>query len=299
VAKRFEIPQVFDELETMLHEAELDFVDICTRPYSHAPLTKLAAEQGLPVLCQKPFCQSLAEAQELVEHCERAGVRLMINENCRWQAWYRQVKEVLSSGVLGRPFFARVHRRFRMTLPEFEHNQAYLAEMPRLILYESGVHLLDTFRFLFGEPDSVFARLHRVSPHIKGEDVELITLNYPDLTCLINHSWASVQVSGLDRPEDGKDIGAPRLEIDGTQGTLSLDCKGLMRIFTDGGQRSWHFPVDTVPESHIAAQQHFINCLESGAEFETSGAETLKTMALVYAGYRSAEEERVVYPKQM
>jgi predicted dehydrogenase len=43
--------------------------------------------------------------------------------------------------------------------------------------------------------------------------------------------------------------------------------------------------------------QHFIDCLESGAEFETSGVETLKTMALVYAAYLSAEEGRVVDPK--
>jgi predicted dehydrogenase len=46
VVQRFEIPDTFDDFETMLDEAELDFVDICVRPYSHAPLTKLAAERG-------------------------------------------------------------------------------------------------------------------------------------------------------------------------------------------------------------------------------------------------------------
>jgi predicted dehydrogenase len=64
-----------------LERAQLDFVDICTRPYSHAPFARLAAEQGLPVLCQKPFCESLEEVQALVEVCDKAGVRLMINEN--------------------------------------------------------------------------------------------------------------------------------------------------------------------------------------------------------------------------
>jgi hypothetical protein len=44
----------------------------------------------------------------------------------------------------------------------------------------------------------------------------------------------------------------------------------------------------------VRTKHHFIECLEGGAEFETSGAETLKTMALVYACYRSAEEKRAV-----
>jgi predicted dehydrogenase len=293
---RFSIPQAFDDLKTMLDEAEIDFVDICTRPYSHAALTRLAAERGLPVLCQKPFCTSLDEAREVVEFCDRAGVRLMVNENYRWQAWYRKAKEVIASGALGRPFLARIHKRSRMTLPRFEHNQAYMREMPRLIAYEMGVHYLDTFRYLFGEPETVFTRLHQVSPYVKGEDVQLTILGYENLSCVIESSWASVPVPGLDRSEVTRAIVPPRLEIDGSEGTLVLDCDGSLCLVTDSGRQEWRFTQDTVAESHIAAQQHFVDCLESGAQFETSGAETLKTMALVYACYRSAEEGRAVDP---
>jgi predicted dehydrogenase len=292
----FNIPQAFDDLKTMLDEAEIDFVDICTRPYSHAALTRLAAERGLPVLCQKPFCTSLDEAREVVEFCDRAGVRLMVNENYRWQAWYRKAKEVIASGALGRPFLARIHKRSRMTLPRFEHNQAYMREMPRLIAYEMGVHYLDTFRYLFGEPETVFTRLHQVSPYVKGEDVQLTILGYENLSCVIESSWASVPVPGLDRSEVTRAIVPPRLEIDGSEGTLVLDCDGSLCLVTDSGRQEWRFTQDTVAESHIAAQQHFVDCLESGAQFETSGAETLKTMALVYACYRSAEEGRAVDP---
>jgi predicted dehydrogenase len=296
IVQRFDIPQGYNDFETMLDQAELDFVDICTRPYSHAPLTKLAAERDLPVLCQKPFCESLEEAQELVEFCDKAGVRLMINENFRWQAWYRRAKKVIGSGALGRPFCTSLHKRYRLTMPTFDFRQAYMAEMPRFVLYEMGVHYLDTFRFLFGEPDWAFARLHHVSPDVMGEDAQLITLGHQGLTTVINHSWASVPVPGLDYAgAEGPDIASPpRLEIDGTEGTLALGADGWMRLFSDSGYQEWHFSEDTRPASRTAAQQHFIDCLESGAEFETSGAETLKTMALVYACYLSAEEGRVV-----
>ena len=59
VAEQFGIPQQFDDVPSMLKHGGLDFVDVCTRPYSHAALTKLAADHVLPVLCQKPFCTSM------------------------------------------------------------------------------------------------------------------------------------------------------------------------------------------------------------------------------------------------
>jgi predicted dehydrogenase len=295
VARRFEIPQVFDDFERMMEEGELDFVDICTRPYSHASLVKLAAQRGLPVLCQKPFCTSLDEAREVDGFCRSAGVRLMINENYRWQAWYRKAKELLAVGALGAPFLAVIHKRDRMTLPDFKHPQTYLAEMPRLIVYEVGVHFLDTFRFLFGEPDTLYARLHRVSSDMKGEDVQMITLGYPGLTGLINTSWASVPVPGLDEPVDDRGaLALPRLEIDGTQGTLTLMCDGSLHLVTDNNHMQWHFGEDTTDKSHIAAQKHFIDCMESGTEFETNAAETIKTMSLVFASYLSAKEGKVI-----
>lgn len=299
VVSRFNIPQSFDNFESMLNEADLDFVDICTRPYSHARLTILAADRGLPVLCQKPFCTSMEQAKAVVELCDKAGVRLMINENWRWQAWHRKAKELLDSGALGRPFLASISWRLRMTLPAFDHSQGYLAKMPRLIAYEMGVHYLDTCRYLFGEPDSVFARLHHVSPYTEGEDVQVLSVGYKDMTCVIDTSWASVEVPGVDMLEENPDTWSPsRFKIDGTEGTLILQVDRSLQLVAETGRRQWQFPSETIHRSLVAAQQHFIDCLESGAEFETSGSETLKTMALVYACYRSAEESRPVDPKE-
>ena len=298
-AKQFDIVQTFDDLETMLDSAELDFVDICTRPYSHARLIKLATERGLPVLCQKPLCTSMVEARETVEFCRQAGIRLMVNENYRWRAWYRKAREVLDSGALGRPFLAKIHRRDRSTLPEFRSRQTYFVEMDRLVGYEMGVHYLDTLRFLFGEPDTVYARLHHVSPYVAGEDVLMAVLGYIGLSCIINNSWASVCLPGVDTPEGIIRYGAPLFEIDGSEGTLALTVDGSMHLVTDADHQQWRFGLNAQAESAVATQQHFVDCLENGAEFETSGAETLKTMALVYACYLSAEEGRAVSPKEL
>ena len=293
VSAKFNIRQTFTNAEDMVERADIDFVDICTRPASHAHLTKLAATHHLPVLCQKPFCTSLEEAREVVDFCCEEDVPLMINENHRWQKWFRDSKELLDSGVLGTPFMARIHIRSRLSFPEFNHPQVYLAEMPRLIVYEAGVHYLDTFRFFFGEPERVFAKFRHVSPLMMGEDLAVITLEYNELIGEITLSWASVPVVDPAWSLEERRP-APRLEIDGTEGTLVLNGDGSLHLYHDDENQSWDCLQHIREESRVATQQHFIECLESNVEFETSGFETIKTMALVYACYLSAEEDRVV-----
>lgn len=299
VVKKFNITQAFNDFEVMLDEAELDFVDICTRPYSHAVLSKLAADRGLSVLCQKPFGRSIAEAQEITRYCQNAGVRLMINENFRWQAWYRNMKELLESGAIGDVIYARMHQRNRLTMPHFNHDQVYFTEMEQLLLYEVGTHLLDVSRFLFGEPETVYARLHHISADVIGEDVLTITLGYPNSTVLIHDSWASVPIPDLDRPASARRWHPRLLEIEGTKATLILRPDTSIDLYSDDHHKHWPSTNSSMPDAHIAAQQHFINCLESDVPFETDGVETIKTMTLVYACYRSAEENRVVRPEEM
>jgi predicted dehydrogenase len=299
VVSRFNILQGFDDFESMLDGADLDFVDICTRPYSHASLTKMAAERGLPVLCQKPFCRSMDEARDLVQFCDNAGVRLMVNDNWRWQAWHRKAKELLNAGALGKPFLVTIRWRLRMTLPSFDFNQGYFPEMERFVTYEMGTHYLDTLRYLFGEPNSVFARHHRLGPDMKGEDVNVLVIGYDDMTCAIDTSFASVEVPGVDVLEENPDTWSPsQFRIEGTEGTLILSLDRVLGLVTHTAHEQWQFPSKTIHDSFVTTQQHFIDCLESGAEFETSGEETLKTMAIVYACYRSAEEGRAVDPAE-
>jgi predicted dehydrogenase len=294
ILKHYHIPEAFDDFEAMLDSSELDFVDICTRPYSHLKLAQLAIKRNLPILCQKPFCDNISDANEIVANCKSAGVRLMINENFRWQAWYRKVRELLYSGALGKPFFAKFHQRLRLLMPKFEHSQKYFTEMPNALFFEVGTHLVDLTRFFFGEPQNIYMRKLTISPDMKGEDVFVAVLGYRDLNVVFHDSWVSVPIPGLDRSRI-KDRWLPRLlEIEGTLGTLVLKPDHTLHLYTDTDHQSWKFPADTAASSHILCQQHFIDCLESGKEFETSGADTVNTMRVVWAAYQSAEEARVV-----
>ena len=101
LAAEFGVPAIYDTPEALLDHEQLDFVDIITDVGTHASLTRLAAERGLNVVCQKPMATSLEEARAMVETCQQAGVQLLINENWRWQFPIRQFKRILSEGRIG------------------------------------------------------------------------------------------------------------------------------------------------------------------------------------------------------
>jgi predicted dehydrogenase len=289
-AQEFGIPAVYTDYRQMLDSEELDFVDIATRPAVHLEMVRAGAERGLNVLCQKPVAGSLDEARAMIAACREAGVLFMVNENARHQAWFRQVRELLEAGALGQPYNARFHNRWRSTLPtpNFE-GQPFFQDMPRLIVFEAEIHMLDTARYLFGEAQTIYARLRRVSPHIAGEDKALIIADFGELTCLLDSNWYAV-------PEPGPaGVTWGSLVVEGTEGTAVLDRRGALALYTGGEPQVWKFPPDTIPQSFVAAQRHFIECLDSGAEPETSGPQTLRTMALVFGAYRSAAEGRVVH----
>lgn len=287
-AEQFNISGIYTDYQTMFDQEKPDFVDIATRPDTHVIMTKAAAERGIQVLCQKPFTTTLDEAQAVVQYCREANVRLMINENFRFQPWHRDLKHLLDAGEIGAPYYMRFATRARLTMPTFQDiSQPYFKDMPKMVVYEMGVHYLDTARYLFGEADSVVAQLKQVSPQIAGEDVAVIMARFGDVSCLIDMSWASV-------PEPGERKTWGTFEIEGTDGTAILHWDASFHLRKDTQTREKQYPDGSTFQGFVNTQQHFIDCLQTGQEFETSGFETLKTMDLVYATYRSAAEGQVI-----
>lgn len=295
--------RVFASLSDLLQAAEgLDFVDIATPPRAHCELTKLAAAHGLHVLCQKPFALSLAEAQAMIEACHRAGVVLDINENWRWRPWYRTIKQMISQGKIGRPIYARffAHGSFwlpgRARPPDHRHR---LHGMKRVVFFDWGIHHVDVLRFLFGEADTVYARMARLSPQLVGEDRAVVILAFGEVTALIDISSSSFAPWGATNRirHNVEDV-----RIEGDAGTITLvpdpNRGDLIRLTTAQGE--WEQPAyDCEPleaylRTYIAAQSHFVECLLSDRTPETAGEDNYKTLAVTLAAYHSAEHNMVV-----
>lgn len=279
-----------------LLEAERpDFVEICTRPDSHRSLTELAAAHGAHVLCQKPAAETRADLLAMVAACERAGVRLMIHENWRFRPWYRAMRAALEAGAVGRPIRLRLaHRDTRALRKDGFADQPYFAGMPRLILLEMGPHLVDTARFLLGEVASISAQLGRFGDGHPGEDVATLLLTFEGGAFgLLDLSWCAPAEAA--RPEWALN----ETVVEGDRATLRLKPEGSLERVDPSG-RAEVMAVALPPAERIyldgyaATQAHFIEGLLTGRPHETGGRETLRTMEVIWAGYRSAETGQVV-----
>jgi D-apiose dehydrogenase len=287
--EQFGIAARYADAEDMLREVKPDFVDIATTVASHRPLVELAARLGIPVICQKPFALSMADARAMVEACRQAAVPLMVHENFRWQSAIQAVKARLDAGAIGTPFWARVS--FRSGFDVFS-GQPYLAEGKRFIIEDLGIHILDIARFLFGDVARLSARTQRINPAIKGEDVATMLLDHVGgVTSVVDCSYAT-RLPVEPFPET-------LIEIDGSAGTLrlgqgyrlvvsgpdGLEEADLLPPLLPWASRPWH----NIQESVLAIQRHWVACLRESREPSTSGRDNIGTMALVEAAYTSAE----------
>ncbi len=279
---------VYDDYEALLKNETIDFVDIITDVDSHEMFTVMAAKKGIHVVCQKPMAATFKQASYMVETCKNAGVNFFIHENFRWQAPIRKLKTALDVGVIGKPFKARVS--FCSAFPVFE-NQPFLATLDRFILMDIGSHVLDICRFLFGEVSSLYCLSERVNPTIKGEDVANVLMEMSNgMHCYAEMSYASI----LEKEAFPQTL----VLIEGEKGSLQLTNDFELKVITRDGvivreiinpkMYNWLDPAYAVVHSSIVdCNVDILNGLKGGF-CETTGADNLKTVALVWKSYESA-----------
>lgn len=291
-AAQWGIPNVYADAATMLAAERPDFVDIITRPDMHLELTRLAAQSGVHVICQKPMAPTWEECLQMIEVCQQAGVRLLMHENWRWQPWYREVKRLLEQERLGRLF----HLGFHMRLGDGRGADAYAAqpyfrEMPQLLIYETAVHFLDTFRSLAGEIETIFCTTQRINPAIRGEDYALIYATFVSgAQGLID---ANRIAGGVPSP-----VAFGTLTAEGERASLRMTPDGALFITDYGAAEQPHEyckpEIGYKGDSVKAAQEHYANCLLTGQPCESEGEAYLPTVKAVQACYESAAIRQVI-----
>jgi predicted dehydrogenase len=173
IARDFGVPHPFTDFAEMLDRVRPELVDIITPPETHLEYIKAAAGRSIPMICQKPFTRSLAEAVEAVKIADDAGVLLVVHENFRFQPWYAEIRQIVRSGTIGDPYQVTFCLRpgDGQGTGAYLNRQPYFQKMERFLVRETAIHLIDVFRYLFGEVTSVTAELSRLNPAIAGEMV--------------------------------------------------------------------------------------------------------------------------------
>lgn len=287
-AETFGVPHWYTDAGEMFAKEQLGLVDIATTMGSHLPLVLLALNHRVPTIVQKPFGVDIAQVREMVEASEKAGVFLAVHENFRFQQPLRKIIDVITSGAIGKPSWARISFR---TGYDIYAGQPYLAKQERFVLIDVGVHVLDVARALLGEVTHSTAELQKRNPVAIGEDTA---------TMLLRHESGAVSVVectyGSRRVPDS--FPETLIEVEGECGAIVSRIGNIVEVTIDGkmtrydedpevlpwAARPWH----VAQESVLATCRHMLEAVKAGRPADTSAADNLRTFALVEAAYEAA-----------
>jgi len=289
--EKYGIASHYTDYREMIEAEKPDFVDIITPPETHLEMTKFAADHGIDVICQKPLAPSFEESQKIVEVAKNAGIRFMVHENWRFQPWHREIKKLIQNEEIGQIHFMNWRKRMGdgWGANAYIPRQPYFRDYPRLIVYENGIHFIDTFRFLGGEISRVFAHLKKLNPVIAGEDFALVNFEFAESDKLAIWDANRYNEPNYENPR----LTFGEFQIDGLKGSIRLYSNGKITIQKLGKPETEHpyemQPINFSGDCVYTTQRHFIDCLLKGEEFETNGNEYLKSLAVQEAVYKSAE----------
>jgi D-apiose dehydrogenase len=299
--QRYGIPRQYAEVQEALEREQPDFVDVITPPAAHFESCAAAAERGIPIICQKPLAPTYDEARKLVELCAAKTARLMVHENFRFQPWHREIKRLLDQGTVG----SKLHSLTFRSRPgdgwgsdAYLCRQPYFRTMPRLLVFETGVHFIDTFRYLAGDVSRVYCILRKLNPLIAGEDCGVLLFEFCSGAVGM---WDANRYNESNHVDPRYTFGEFLVEANGgsirlaPDGTLTVQRLGEPERVHDYAHSERGFGGDCV----YFTQRHFVERLLDGRPFETEGAIYLETLQVQEALYESAKRRLPIEVRQV
>lgn len=303
VARKHGIPRWFTDVGELLDKAgaDIDVVDLCIPNNRHAEITLAAAAAGKHVICEKPLCVTLEEADLMIDACRRAGVRLMYAEELCFAPKYERVRTLAQEGALGRIYQMRQSEKHSGPHSDWFYD---VNQSGGGVIMDMGCHAFAWFRWMLGgrpKVESVYASMSTVmhGARGRGEDNALTVIEFEGgVTGVAEDSWA--KLGGMD----------DRIEVYGTQGVSYADlfAGNAALTYSDAGYgyalekagstRGWTFTVyeEAFNQGYPQELQHFIRCIREDAEPLVTGEDGRAVLEIIYAAYESAGLGRKVTP---
>ncbi|MER5227180.1 Gfo/Idh/MocA family protein [Streptomyces flaveus] len=263
-------------------------VDVCTPTDTHREITLAAVAAGAHVLCEKPLALSAAEAGEMADAAEEAGVRLYPGHVVRFFPAYARLRDLVAGGGLGRVAVARFTRTGR-----YPTWSGWFADPARSggILTDQMIHDMDIARWLFGEVVRVHARHqgHLTTPAPEGA--------VATGTAVLTHAGGAItQVVGVWGPP-----ATPfrtTFHVSGTGGTVQHDSQAHLDLRITGratGGPAVGIPVGDFGESPYFTQiREFAEAFAGGPEPRVNGQDGVAAVRIAEAAAQSARTGRTV-----
>lgn len=285
--------------EEMLAKEEIDVVTIATESDLHAPIGIYAAKAGKHVLVEKPMAMTLKSADELINTCRQAGVKLGVIHQNRFNKAVKLMRKALEEGRFGKLTHGQATIRWN-------RNDAYYAQAPwrgtRLrdggVLMNQSIHNIDLLQWTFGPVESVFGYTTTALRKIEMEDVGVAVLKFK------NGALGVIEAASTIYPKNIEET----LNVFGETGSVMIGGIAVNRIET------WEFPDSEEEKAQIFASQEsdppnvygfghreiikdMIEAIREDRDPAVPGEEGRKALEIILAIYKCQEtKEPVVLP---
>jgi predicted dehydrogenase len=297
-AKNQGIQHAFTDYRALLAMSEIDMVVVGIPNDVHCRVVVDAAAAGKHIVLEKPMCLNLAEADQMIDVCRRAKVRLMYAEELCFAPKYVRLKQLLDSGALGHPVLIKqAEKHDGPHAPHFwDVNRSGGG-----VTMDMGCHAIEFFRWMLGRPPirSVYAQMgtHVHRDKTRGEDNAILILEFADgVTAMAEESWT--KLGGMD----------DRAEVHGSKGVAYADLLHGNAIETysavgydyavekAGSTVGWSFTIyeEIWNYGFVNEMAHFVDCVKHDKPALVTGEDARVVMEVLFAAYQSAGTGRKV-----
>lgn len=289
------IPFFIDALE-MVKEVKPDIVSILTDSGSHPRVGAQLAEHVPVLVIEKPMALALEDADQLIECCERAGTRLFVVKQNRYNPPIVLLKQALDRGRFGKLVLGTV--RIRWSRSQEYYNQDPWRGTWKLdggVLTNQASHHIDLLQWLMGPVESVKAYTATRLLHMEAEDTGVAVLKFH------NGALGVVEATVATRPKD----------LEGSISILGEKASVVIGGFSVNQMMTWNFaepapedeaaihsitnPPDVYGFGHAPFYEDVLDCLATGKRPMLDGLEGRKSLEIINAIYESAFSGREVH----
>ncbi len=298
LAKKYGIPRVFTDYKEMLGEDDIEMVTIAAPNFLHAEMTIDIANAGKHVVCEKPLCMTLEEAEVMIETCKKKGVLLMYAEELFFTPKYVKAKQMADEGAFGKVYLVKQSEK------HFGPHAGWFWDVEQSgggVFMDMGCHGIAFCYWFLGRPKikNVYCQMatHVHSDKTKGEDDSICIIEFADGAIgLVEDSWA--RRGGME----------DRIEVYGEGGVTYADLHmgNALPTYSETGYgyvvekapstKGWTYPVFEELWNYGFPQEmhHFARCVRGKDEPQATGEDGRVVQEVLYAGYQSAGTGRKV-----
>jgi len=281
------IKNIFSDANKIMEDEEIDAVLICSSTDTHSSLIMQAAKAGKHIFCEKPIDFDLTKIQQALKEVEKAGVKLQVGFQRRFDPSFKKAREIIAEGKIGDVHLIKITSRDPEPPP-----LDYIKVSGGLFL-DMTIHDFDMARYLSqSEVTEVYAVGEVLVDKSIGDvgdiDTAIVTLKFANGALgVIDNSRRAVY--GYDQ----------RVEVLGSKGCIMVGNNTLTQTIVGTAEgflsdRLQHFFMERYKQAYVEEIKAFVECISQDKEPLVSGIDGLEPVLIGLAAQRSLREGKAV-----